>query len=186
MEIFMKRSTLAALLLALISTSAFADNDSGLYAGVGGGQYNVKTKTINNQTFDGDDTVYKVFAGYRFSKFISVELDYVDLGSVGGSASSINFESKTSGFAPYVIATIPIGPIEAFGRVGYYFYDVKNSGNVAGFAASGDDHSEDPVYGVGVGMAFFDHLTTRLEYEFFDIENTESANAVWLSAAFRF
>jgi OOP family OmpA-OmpF porin len=182
----MKRSTFAALLLALVSTSAFADNDRGFYVGVGAGQFNVEIESVNRQSFDADDTVYKVFGGFRFNKFISVELDYIDLGNPGDSGSNFSFESKIKGFAPYVIGTIPLGPIEAFGRVGYYFYDVETSGNLAGFNASVDDHSEDLVYGVGVGMAFFDHLTTRLEYEFFDIEDTESANAIWLSAAFRF
>lgn len=182
----MKRSTLAALLLAVISTSAYADNDRGFYVGVGAGQFNVEIESVNRQSFDADDTVYKVFGGFRFNKFISVELDYIDLGNPGDSGSNFSFESQVKGFAPYVIGTIPLGPIEAFGRVGYYVYDVEKNGNFSGAVASTNDSAEDLVYGVGVGMAFFDHLTTRLEYEFFDIEDTKSANAVWLSAAFRF
>jgi opacity protein-like surface antigen len=184
MEILMIRSTLAALILTLASTAAFADNDSGFYVGVGAGQFNLESD--DTVDFEGDDTVYKVFAGYRFSKFIGVELDYIDLGNPGDQGSNFSFESEINGFAPYFIVTLPLGPIEAFGRVGYYFYDIETSGTFAGVAASVDDSSEELVYGVGVGLTLFDHLHARLEYEFFDIEDTDSANAVWLSGAWRF
>jgi opacity protein-like surface antigen len=186
METFMKRSTLAALLLALVSTAALADNDRGLYVGVGAGQFNVETDKISSGTFKGDDTVYKVFAGWRFSKFIGVELDYIDLGSPSDSINNINLEAKINGFAPYFVVTLPLGPIEAFGRVGYYFYNVDVKGSAGAVAQSFDDSKQDLVYGAGLGLTLFDHINARLEYELFDLEDTSNTNAVWLSGSWRF
>jgi len=182
----MIRSTLAALILTLASTAAFAENDSGFYVGVGAGNFNIEADDVDIGDFEGDDTVYKLFAGYRFSKFISVELNYIDLGNPGDQGSNFSFETEINGFAPYFIVTLPLGPIEAFGRVGYYFYDIETSGSFAGVSQSFSDSSEELVYGLGVGLTLFDHLHARLEYEFFDIEDTDSANAVWLSGAWRF
>jgi outer membrane immunogenic protein len=186
MENLMKRSTLAALLLTLVSTAAFAENDSGFYLGAGAGQFNVETDDISSSTFEGDDTVYKVFAGYRFSPYIGIELDYIDLGAPSDTIGNINLEAEINGFAPYFIVTLPLGPIEAFGRVGYYFYNVDIKGSAGAIATSFDDSAEDLVYGAGLGITLFEHLHARLEYEFFDIEDTESANAVWVSGAWRF
>jgi opacity protein-like surface antigen len=188
MEIHMKRSTVAVLFLALATTStaAFADNDSGMYVGVGAGQYNVETDNISSATFKGDATVYKLFAGYRFNPYISMELDYIDLGSPSDTISNIKIENKVNGFAPYIIGTIPLGPIEVFGRVGYYFYNVDFKGSVGAITSSLSDSKQDVVYGAGAGITIFEHLHARLEYEMFDLENTKTSNAVWLSGAWRF
>ena len=84
----MRRSTIAAALLAMGAAPVFAD-ESGLYLGVGVGQFNVEVDDVDTaddiqQAFDSDDTVYKVFAGWRFAPFFAVELDYIDLGGPGG------------------------------------------------------------------------------------------------------
>jgi hypothetical protein len=78
---------------------------------------------------------------------------------------------------------VPLGPIEGFARVGYYFYDVEISGQDLG---SVDDSGEDLVYGAGVGLTLFEHLHARLEYEIIDVSEVDDANAIWLSGAWRF
>ena len=75
--------TLIAL-LTLVST-AHADNDKGPYAGAGVGLFNVKIDNVSDVgsalgEFDSDDVSFKAFAGWNFGKFISVEVDYLDLG----------------------------------------------------------------------------------------------------------
>jgi opacity protein-like surface antigen len=182
----MRLRTLVVLLLGLAAAPAFAENDSGLYIGVGAGQFNVETDSISGATFKGDDTVYKVFAGYRFNPYIGMELDYIDLGAPKDTIANVSVETKVNGFAPYLIGTIPLGPIELFGRVGYYFYNVKVTGSLGSAVSSIDDSKEDLVYGAGLGITLFDHLHARLEYEMFDLEDTKNSNAVWLSGAWRF
>ena len=79
----MKRCTLAVALsmtlLAFGATPSFADNDSGLYLGLGVGQFNVKIDDVSDVTttvenFDSDDTTYKAFAVWRFMPYFAVEL----------------------------------------------------------------------------------------------------------------
>jgi hypothetical protein len=182
----MRRYLLATALVALGISPAFAQNESGFYIGVGGGQFNVEIDDVNTanniqETFDSDDTVFKAFAGWRFNPFIGVELDYIDLGGPEDTIGTTKVEAEINGVAPYVIGTIPLGPIELFARVGYYFYDVEINGqNVI------DDSNEDLVYGVGGGVTLFEHLHARIEYEVIDVSEVDDANVVWLSAAWRF
>jgi OOP family OmpA-OmpF porin len=174
---------LAAAMLTSLSSMAWA-NDSGLYVGAGVGKYNVEVEDVGTSTFEGDDTVLKVFAGYRFNPFFALEFDYIDLGETSDTVGNINFRSEINGFAPYIIGTIPLGPIEVFGKAGYYFYDVTF--NADGLGDLVDESDEDFVYGVGAGITLFGHLHARLEYEIIDISDTSESNAVWLSGAFRF
>jgi len=177
------KSWLAILVLAGFSTAALADNEGGLYVGAGVGQFNIEIDTVGADDFEGDDTTLKVFAGWRFNPHFAIELDYIDLGETSDTIAGINYKSEVNGFAPYVIGTLPLGPIEVFGKLGYYFYNANFSSPAGDIL---DDSAEDLVYGVGVGLTIFEHLHARLEYEIIDVEDTEDANAIWLSGAWRF
>lgn len=48
------------------------------------------------------------------------------------------------------------------------------------------DSSEDPIYGVGVGLTLVGRLTLWLEYEVVHLETLNDTDAVWLTAAWRF
>jgi opacity protein-like surface antigen len=186
--LIVKHPVLATALLALGAAPAFADNERGLYLGAGVGQFNVEVDDVSDaastvESFDSDDTVYKVFAGWRFAPFIAVELDYIDLGAPEDRIQEINVEAEISGIAPYLIGTLPLGPIELFAKVGYYFYDIElNAENLGSL----DDSNEDLVYGAGLGLTLFEHLHARIEYEIIDISEVDDANALWLSGAWRF
>ena len=188
-ESVVKVSTVAVGLMAFGVMPAFADNDSGLYLGAGAGQFNIEIDDIDVdvgstiESFDSDDTVFKVFAGWRFNPYIGIELDYIDLGGPEDDIEDVNIEAEINGFAPYLIGTLPLGPVEFFGKVGYYFYDIEiNAQNIG----SVDDSDEDLVYGAGIGLTLFGHLHARLEYEIIDISEVDDANAFWLSGAWRF
>ena len=88
-----------------------------------------------------------------------------------------------NGFAPYVVGTLPVGPVELFAKAGYLFYDVKVDVDDLDIE---DDSNEDFVYGAGIGVTMFEHLHARLEYEVIDLGEVDDANALWVSAAWRF
>lgn len=196
----MKYVLAAATLLVLGcgASAARADNERGFYAGAGVGQFNVKIDDIDDaygaiERLDDDDAAWKLFAGYRFNPYFALEAAYIDFGKpksrFNASGSSGDFKVSLDGFAPYLIGSLPLGPVELFAKVGYYYYDVKTSvdvddlgGNV--FRSSNSDH--DLLYGAGVGMTFFDHLHARLEYEKIDADQLDDADALWLSGAWRF
>lgn len=186
----MKRSALitSAILIALGSAPAFADENSGFYVGAGVGQFNAKIDNAADVAdtvggFDADDTTMKFFAGWRFNPYVALELDYLDLGNPEDRIDSRRVNADVNGFAPYIVGTLPVGPVELFAKAGYLFYDVKvDVDNLRVI----DDNTQDFVYGGGIGVTLFDHLNTRLEYEVIDIGAVDDANALWLSAAWRF
>jgi len=197
----MKRGLAAATLLALASAGTVAhaaENDAGFYVGGGVGQFNVKIDDVDDtnnalERLDDDDTAWKAFVGWRFNPYISLELSYIDFGNPNGrataSGSSGDYSAELSGFAPYIIGSFPLGPVELFGKVGYYFYDVKLSADIDDVTSpdfKSDSSDEDLVYGFGAGITFFEHLHARLEYEKIDSDLFDDADAIWLSGAWRF
>lgn len=185
---------------SLACSSAFAqdDNDSGFYIGGGVGQFNLKLDDVDQtdeaiERLDDDDTAWKAFVGYRFNSFFALEAAYVDFGRPSDrfetAGSSGDFTADISGFAPYVIGTIPLGPLELFGKIGYYFYDVDASVDLDDPTFPDFDSSsseQDLTWGGGIGMTFFEHLNARLEYERIDSDVIDDADAIWFSGQWRF
>jgi outer membrane immunogenic protein len=190
-------AAIAALLSVALAPAAFAqahEEVSGAYVGGGFGQFNAKIDDIDDvddtiNDWDDDDTAYKIFAGYRLNRFLAFELDYINLGEPSGAVvPGFNVDSSVDGFAPYVIGTIPLGPyFELYGRAGYYFYDATvGVDNGVDGRVEFDEESEDFVYGGGIGANIGEKLNLRLEYEKFDLQGLDDADALWLTAAWRF
>jgi OOP family OmpA-OmpF porin len=191
---------IAALIASLASTGAWAqtENDEGFYLGGGVGQFNVDIDDIEDtdeavERLDDDDTAWKAFIGWRLNPYFALEAAYIDFGAPSDSfeatGSSGDFELDVSGFAPYLIGTWPIGPVELFAKVGYYFYDVDATIDIDDPTAPDFDSSasdEDLLYGFGAGLTFFERLHARLEYEKIDSDVLDDADAIWLSGAWRF
>jgi opacity protein-like surface antigen len=196
----MKSGIAAAVVLAFGASSAYAqsDNVSGFYVGGGWGAYDVQVDDIDDtddaiQRIDDDDNAWRVFGGWRFNPYLSVELAYVDFGEPGdqleGSGSSGNYKLDISGLQPAVYGTFPIGPVELFAKLGYYFYDVDLSVNLddlGGDVFSSDTSEEAWSYGGGVGVTILDHLHFKLEYEKIDTDLIDDLDSIWLTAAWRF
>ncbi len=199
------RSCLPLLTIAAIGIAprAFAadENESGPYVGGGYGEFDVTIDNIEGLTdavrdLDTDDSAYKLFFGWRFNRFFSLEADYIDLGNPRGnfdaSGTSGDYQLELSGFAGYAIGTLPLGIFELSGKVGYYFHDVEinvdldNIGPGNGDVIGSDESGEALVYGVGAGVTLFDSLNAKLEYELFDVDELDDAYALWLTAAWRF
>lgn len=201
MKVGIAAATLIALSGGMMSANAAdseSDNSRGFYIGAGVGQFNVEIDDVDDtndaiERLDDDDNSWKAFVGYRFSKYFAIEGAYIDFGeaseSTTAAGSSGDYSVSLAGLAPYVIGTIPLGPVELFGKVGYYFYDVDVSADLddlGGDVFNSSDSGNDLLYGFGVGATFFNHLHARLEYEKLEADNIDDADAIWLSGAWRF
>ena len=142
-----------------------------------------------------DDNAWKIFAGWRLNPYVSFELNYVDFGENSGSTgsdasgSSGNYTVDLAGFQPAVYGTFPVGPVELFGKLGYYFYDVDLSLNLDNLDQdnfSADTSEEAFSYGFGAGITLFERLHARLEYEKIDADFFDDLDSIWLSGAWRF
>jgi OOP family OmpA-OmpF porin len=188
-------AVIAALAVAATAPAAYAqDEDAGFYLGGGVGQFNAQIDDVDEvdstvDEWDEDDTAYKFFAGYRLNRFLAFELDYINLGEPSGDViPGFNVDASVDGFAPYVVGTIPLGQwFEVYGRLGYFFYDATvGVEDGLGGRAEFDEESEELVYGAGIGANIGERLNVRFEYERFDFENVDDADALWLTAAWRF
>jgi len=193
--------TAAGVFLVLIAGPALAqedddrsgDNRSGFYLGGGVGDFSAAVDEINNLDdvddvgidFSDGDNATKIFGGWKFNPYFAVQADYVDFGESSGAVTpSVRGTSDIQGFAPSIVGTLPLGPIELFGRVGMMFYEVDL--NLTGGRVI-DESGEDLVWGAGIGFDVLDdRLNLRLEYEEIDIERLDEADAVWLNAAWKF
>lgn len=195
----MNRLIIAATLLALSSGAAYAqspDNDEGLYLGGGVGQFNIEIDGLDGvdealSSLDDNDTAWQAFVGWRLNPYISLQAAYVDFGGPEDEFDTSTgdhgrFRAELSGFAPSIIGTLPLGPVELSAKLGYYFYDLELTGDIDEVDFDSDDSGEDVMYGVGVGMTFFERLHAKLEYEKIDLEDVDDANAFWLTGQWRF
>jgi hypothetical protein len=176
----------AGTALALAASGpVLADENSGLYLGVGLGDFSSEFDSIRDVDIDFDESsdASKIFAGWRFNRFLAVQLDYIDFGDAGVTLDLLNIQAETRGIAPSVVATLPVGPVELFAKAGMLFYDLEVSLNGDTLV---DESGNDIVYGVGVGYTLFGRLALRAEYEIIEIDEIDDAEAFWISAAWRF
>jgi hypothetical protein len=197
---------LARILLGTfaVTCSALAvadDNESGPYAGVAYGEFDVTIENIEGlteavQDLDTDSSAWKAFFGWRLNPYLAFEGDYIDLGDADGgfdaSGSSGDYTLELSGFGVYAIGSLPLGIFELSGKLGYYFHDVTidvdmdNIGPGNGDVIGSDESGEAWAYGVAAGVTFLDHIHAKLEYEVMDIDDLDDPYTFWLSAAWRF
>lgn len=186
-------ATLAVAALAFAAGAGAQENEQGFYAGAGVGSFNLDIDNPDDveETIDrysSDDTAWKAFVGWRMNPYLAFEAAYVNLGSPDDTiAPDTQLTVETDGFAPYVVGTLPIGDwFEVFAKAGYYWYDV--TARVSSPLGTARDSTSDEAFTwtAGVGVNLFEHVNVRLEYEQFDIDDTDDSNALWLTGAFRF
>ena len=99
-----------------------------------------------------------------------------------------NVDASVDGFAPFVVGTLPLGRFfEVYGRAGYYFYDATTGvTDTLDNRVEFKEESEDLVYGGGIGANLGEKLNVRFEYEKYDLKGLDDADALWLTAGWRF
>jgi OOP family OmpA-OmpF porin len=194
---------LASATLALCTMPVFAqdrdridenDNRQGFYLGGAIGDFSAnldRPGDVDDVDLDFDNQdAERLYAGWRFNPYVAAQLDYTDFGegvaNGTGATSLLGITAGSDGWTPSIVGTLPIGPVELYGKLGMFFYNVDVDLSVNNVGQSVDTSGEDPVYGVGIGVTILEHLNLRAEYERVDIENFDDANAVWLSANWRF
>ena len=163
-------------IFALIAASVFAVSpaiaqDSGFYVGAGIGDFGVKV-----DGFDGSDTGFKVFGGYRFIKYLAAEVEYLD----GGTVEDGGLEIDVSGFNLSGVGILPVGEkFSLFAKLGMIFWDADSNG-------FGDDSGEDFSWGIGAGYSFTEQFGMQLEYQGFEIEDADTVDMISLGATWKF
>ena len=173
----------AAALLALFAGSVAAEEVSGFYVGAGIGKSEVE---VDDAGFDGDDTSFKIFAGYAFNTNLALEGAYFDGGTADESFGPGVVEAEISGFNASVVGSIPLADaFTLFGRIGFASYDVDVTGRIGNnTVASISDSDEDLSYGFG-GAFNISKFQLRAEYESIDASGG-SFNTISVNGLYRF
>jgi OOP family OmpA-OmpF porin len=186
------RAVLAIIAASVLSTGpvlADEDDSAGFYFGLGLGDFSTGVADISDvdeasRDFNADESARKLFAGWRFNRFMAVQIDRVDFERSVDVRNALNvISTQAEGFAPSFVGTLPLGPIELFARGGILWYDLEIGRNDTSLADSSD---RDPIFGAGIGFNFAERLNLRAEYEVAEIDGLDDPNAVWLTAAWRF
>jgi opacity protein-like surface antigen len=199
-----RRVALAVSVVFLVIASTVVHSDalsysppSGPYVGAGWGQFDLHLHNLNDvgtavtDITHSNDDAWKAFVGFRLNPYVGLEAAYVDFGhpddTFTTSGSGGVYHVSMTGFSPAVIGTLPMGPVELFGKAGYYFYDLDTRVDFSSGPFLESRHSRsDFLYGGGLGVTLFQHLNLRAEYERIDVTNASGSDAFWLSPSWRF
>jgi opacity protein-like surface antigen len=166
----------SGLLLAAANANA---TDSGFYMGAGAGQVNTEVDDVfgTGFDFDEDDLGFKLFGGYRFFPWLSVEGIYLDGGSpeikdrMGDESASLSIEVQS--LVAAAVFALPLGDnFELFLKPGLAYWDSEtsfsyNSPTVSESASEDDSGS---AFFIGGGAEWSNGSAgLRLEYEWFDV-----------------
>src|SRR5688572_15980153 len=179
------RMLLPALGLVLFGTAAQAA-DNGFYLGAAAIQAKIDNvgedfDTDDLDDFEIDNTSFKLIGGFRPLDAFAVELNYIDLGDESTTVAGTRFDAEAKAYAAYAVGFLPIGPIDLFAKGGLVRWETEF--NAAGFRL--DDDGTEFGYGLGV-QARLGSLGARLEYEQFDVDNTDGVEMLSLGVTWTF
>jgi len=184
---------LTALAFA-VSPAAFADTDSGWYAGFNAGQARARIDdtriadglldegfTTTSITDDKHHFGFKAYGGYEFNRYFSLEGGYFDLGRFGFWADTIpagnlRGEIRLNGVNLDAVASLPIGDkFSLFARGGANYADSKDSFAGAGAVAVLDPSprrwAANYKFGFGAQYNFTRVIGMRIEAERYRIDD---------------
>jgi outer membrane immunogenic protein len=167
--------------LALGATVAQADDEGMLYVGAGIVRDNIRDVTATNSDLDATD--WKVMVGFRPMSLFAVEADYIDLGSetINSDVGSTHLQYKA--FAGYLVgfAPIPVPNLDVFGKIGAARWTSSGGSTLPSSSFfSLSDNGTQFAWGIGAQL-HIGNIGGRLEYENFNIRNTDGANVISLS-----
>lgn len=187
MAIFLERMQaggLAVLLLLVASVAHANDPRTGFYIGAGVGTATLELEDSNSTAdFDGDDTGFKLAAGYRFLKWIAVEAAYEDYGQPEDDVLGLRLRGEFSSFSVSALGLLPLGDFDLFARGGIARWD--GSLTAVPFGVDVSEDNTDPLFGLGAQYRF-GQLAVRLEFDalllgFDDDEDDEADGDDWVN-----
>lgn len=173
-----------AVTLALMCSPVMANEQTGFYLGGGVGRVTLKD-SIAGYRIRATDTGLKVFGGYRFNEFGSLEAAYLE-STPNDSLYGVNIESDASAIQGSALWQVPISNrFEAFVRFSIIAWEAKNSATDGQSLVTQENDGTD--LGLGIGAAFYPspRLGLRAEYEGAEFDGTDF-RSLSIEGLFRF
>ncbi len=186
--------TLSLIALALIASPYARAQDSGWYLGLNVGQSRAKIDdaritsgllgsglTVTTLQDHDKDTGFKVFGGYEFNRWFSLEGGYFDLGKMGYTANTLpagtlEGQLKLNGVNLDAVLNVPLTEkFSLFGRAGVIYADAKDTftgtGAVVVVNPSPSEKATNYKYGGGLQYDFTKSFGMRAEWERYRIND---------------
>lgn len=182
---------------AVIAADMAAD-DAGWYAGLSAGRadFDVSCSSIGFSSCNDEDTGWKVYGGYQFTKNWGVEFGYVDFGELDGKGTIggvlRKIPAETDGWTLSGVGTLLFTDrFSGFAKLGIIRADVEEKKIVGGVLVSDDDRSTEWTAGLGVKYDFINNISLRAEWERFNNVSDSSAgkddiNLLTIGVVFKF
>lgn len=121
---------------------------------------------------DDTDNAWKLFGGYKFNRYFTIEGSYADLGKFSiNSTLATGTHETTIELQAVAIAAVAILPLtynfELFGKAGGQYWDADHSSTPLG-EGSRSDQSSDVMFGLGAGYNLNDNFGLRVEWELYN------------------
>lgn len=180
----------------LAASPVFAADGTGFYVGAGFGETAIEVNDVFDVglKFDDSGTTWKVLGGYNFLKYLGAELEYIDAGDAEdkwsfedeGDTLDVEATIGLSGWNASAVGILPLGEkFNLFAKLGFIVWDadfelratLRDSGGIIidEDSEKGTDDGTDLSWGIGGGFNFTENFGVRLEYQSFEIEDTDSA-----------
>jgi OOP family OmpA-OmpF porin len=149
-----KKIAVAAALVAA-SSAVFAAGPTPFYVGA-------DIASNKSDYLDNDKFGYGVFAGYQINQSVAVEAGFHRLADTTVNGTDVKADQTSVS----LIGSVPLTEgFSLLGRIGYNRVDYKISGE--------KEHSNNALYGIGLGYAFSPVVSARLEVQKPDTDVTK-------------
>lgn len=195
-------SSLVVLGIAAFSAPAaiaaeMAAGDAGWYAGLSAGRtdFDVSCSDLAGIGFvgscDDDDTGWKVYGGYQFTKNWGLEFGYVDFGELDVKGTILGIpataKAEVDGWTLSGVGTLPFTDnFSGFAKLGLIRAEADIKATVGGVTVSDDDSSTEWTAGLGVKYDFTKNVSLRAEWERFNDLGDDDADLLSVGLVFKF
>lgn len=184
------RSASIGCAVVLLSAGAAQAADSGFYIGGGITRTSVDTSTdfiedAPDFSIDDDDNGWKLIAGIRTLDWLAFEANYVDFGSVTSGDTALGGEYELTGFDAFAVGFLSAPFVDVYGKVGAIRWDADTNISAGGVDFSDSESGTDFAWGAGV-QARLGSLAGRLEYERFEVDETDEVAMISLGITYTF
>jgi OOP family OmpA-OmpF porin len=158
----------SALALSTPATAGFFDLTLAPYIGASVGQSSSNISCPAGVSCDDSDTAWKIFGGMEMNEYISMEVGYIDLGTVHYSGAKTGTR-YTNGMIMDVLGTYSINPsFTLIAKGGLNILNAEVNGTIAG-TPNNNTGNTDVAWSVGVGAQynFTPAVGLRMEWERF-------------------
>ena len=119
---------------------------------------------------DRRDKAWKMFAGYRFNRFLGFEGSFIDFGSRSLTATSVpestTVTARATAWSAAVVGTIPVGALEFFGKAGIARVKAQSDDvSLSGTAFRLGRNDNEAHVGLGLNYRFSSEWDVRAELE---------------------